>query len=257
MEIAVFFHYAGLTLTSKANYYRMEVVNSSVQSGDSTNRTNAQELRDVWILSLVPDWSKTVVAIYVIIAMVIGMPGNSLVFFILLKVKRKTSTDWFVIFITLCDFVSLLFNGTVLELTGQIGKKTHTEYICRCIVYVTHFVILQSSLLITCVGVDRYMKTCKPHSVFFTPKSALTCSLIITAASALYSIFTLFTTKVNINGDCSFDSSKATLRSALYLVLFFYSSHLFRSALCPVQQNSNKVKEQNASWLNDNNASRN
>ena len=160
-------------------------------------------------------------AIYIVTAISIGVPGNSLVLFVLSNLKRKTSTDWFVIFIALCDVISLLLHGVLsLSTNADLWKIVHTQFLCKFDSYVAHFVFLQSSLLITCVGVDRYVKTCKPHSVFFTPKSALICCFTITIVSALFNISHLFTTKLNRYGDCVLDSSKATIRITLYIVLF-------------------------------------
>ena len=182
-----------------------------------------KDYSNVKLASLVPGWSIVILIIYIIIAMLIGMPGNSLVLVVLEKVKWKTSTDWFVIFIAACDLISLSVSGTlyILFLVPDIWTAISSEFVCKFHYYVIHCVSFESLLLITCMGTDRYIKTCKPHSVLFTPKIAFRCCLIITAVLSLFNIPHIFTTKLNIDGECKLDSINATFHvfvRGVYLV---------------------------------------
>ena len=172
----------------------------------------------VKLSSLVPGWSTVTLIIFIVISMLIGLPGNSLVLIVVPKVKRKTSTDWFIIFIAACDLISLSVSGTlyILFFTPEVWTAISSEFVCKFHYYIIHCVFLQSLLLITCMGLDRYIKTCRPHSVLFTPKIALRCCVTITTVSFLYNISQIFTTKLNIYGECALDSTKAALQISVY-----------------------------------------
>ena len=199
----------------------MEFDSDSALSENLTNNVNTMDYSEALIRYLVPGWARTLMAVYIVTAILIGVPGNSLVLLILLKLRTKTSTDWFVIFIALCDVISLLFHGLLtLNVTVDLWKIVHTQFLCKFDFYVVHFTFMQSSLLITCMGVDRYVKTCKPHSVCFTSKSALICCFTILSVSAIFSISHFFTSKVNTDGHCITDSSKTATSLSLYIVRF-------------------------------------
>ena len=172
----------------------------------------------VKLSSLVPEWSIVTLIIYIITAMVIGLSGNSLVLIVLRKVKQKTSTDWFVIFIAACDLISLSVSGTlyILFLVPDIWTAISSEFVCKFHYYVIHCVFLESLLLITLMGIDRYIKTCRPHSVLFTPKITVKCCLIITAVLCLFNIPLFFTTKLNIYGECGLDSTTAAFHMSVH-----------------------------------------
>ena len=192
----------------------MEQRNVSTFAENFTEENRGLDYSIMTLSSLVPGWITVFLVSYIIIAMTIGLPGNSLVLIILLKLKRKTSTDWFVISIALCDFISLSVNGTLHIVTVLIAISSN--FLCEFHHYIAHFVFLQSSLLITCMGLDRFVKTCKPHSLFFTPKTSLGCCFVTCVVSALFNISHFFTAKVNVYGKCGFDSTKASIRLPLY-----------------------------------------
>ena len=196
----------------------MEELNDSRVSENFSTEVTDIDYSIVKLSSLVPGWSTVTLIIYIIIAMLIGLPGNTLVLIVLRKVKRKTSTDWFVIFIAACDLISLSVSGPlyILFLVPDVWTAISSEFVCKFHYYIIHCVFLESLLLITCMGIDRYMKTCKPHSVLFTPKTTVKSCLIITAVSCMFNISQIYTTKLNIYGDCVLDATKAVLLISVY-----------------------------------------
>ena len=207
----------------------MEQINDSRISGNFTTELTDKDYSNVTLSSLVPNWSIISLTIYIIIAMLIGLPGNSLVLIVESQVKRKTSTDWFVIFIAACDFVSLSVSGTlfILFLMPDVWTAISSEFPCKLHQYIIQCAFLQSLLLITCMGFDRYMKTCRPHSASVTPQKALNYCVIITAVSVLFNIPHIFTSKLNIYRQCMLDNTKQTLKismNGLNLVVVFLCS---------------------------------
>ena len=202
---------------------KMEQKNDSRISENSTTELIDTDYHYsiVKLSSLVPEWSIIAVIIYIVIAMLIGLPGNSIVLIVVTKVRRKTSTDWFVIFIAACDFISLSVSGPlyILFLTPDVWSSISSEFICRFHHYIIQCASSQSLLLLTCMGLDRYMKTCKPHSLLFTPKTAFRCCLIVITVSFLFNISHVFVKKINIYGDCVLDSTKATLQISLFGIM--------------------------------------
>ena len=198
----------------------MELQNDTAVSENFTTEFTGNHMNYsiVKLTSLIPGWLTVTLIIYTIIAMLIGLPGNCLVLIVLRKVKRKTSTDWFVIFIAACDLISLSVSGplNILFLTPEVWTAISSEFVCKFPHYIIHCVFLESLLLITCMGIDRYMKTCKPHSLLFTPKITVKCCLIITAVTCLINISIVFMVQLNIFGDCVLDASKAVLQISVY-----------------------------------------
>ena len=116
-----------------------------------------------------------------------GVPGNLLVLLIYLKSGPVSSTDWFLIFISIYDLISSLISVPVY-LTFSTGAWRHygSDVICRLHMFISQSVVLSSTFLICGLAIERYYKVCRPKCASFTRgKSRNTCVATSVVATVL------------------------------------------------------------------------
>ena len=138
--------------------------------------------------------------LYTVIAL--GIPGNIIVLTVFIYQRALNTTEWFILFITLYDLLSSLFNVPVyVSFTNGIWKNYGTEFICQFHMFFSQTVVLSSTFLITGLAIDRYWKVCRPMSTLVTNKRARNSCLAITVATMLMSL-PCFVMYRNVNGRC-------------------------------------------------------
>lgn len=168
------------------------------------NRTETVDFNQYGIAFLVPEWSKDAVTIFLFIVLFLGVPGNSLVTAVQFKTIRKTATDWFVLFMAICDMISLLFCVPIYIIISQ-GKWEYigSSMLCKFYCYVTLLTFTSTTYLIVAVSLDRLFKTMGSNR--FTSKKAFYTGIIINIMSASWNVQILFSAKVNKYGHCTYD----------------------------------------------------
>ena len=168
----------------------------------------------------------TSVVVFIVAAILIGIPGNTLVLAVLMKNTTKTSTDWFIIFIAVCDLLSLGLNGPidVLKYQTELWAKIGSPALCKIHYYILNGLFINSNFLILFVGVDRYLKTCRPHEKYFTPNRAFWFCVGVTISSFLCATPSFFGSTASSTKRCIFDSRYDELRmvfmTCLIAILF-------------------------------------
>ena len=129
----------------------------------------------------------TVYNVYLSLVIALGVPGNLLVLLVYLKHRRVTSTDWFIIFITFCDFISSTINVPVyLTFTSGAWEQYGSDIICKLHMFLSQSFVLSSTFLICGIAVERYWKVCQASRTKLTPiKSRNICLVIILIAALL------------------------------------------------------------------------
>ncbi|KAH3807633.1 hypothetical protein DPMN_135980 [Dreissena polymorpha] len=104
-----------------------------------------ENIADVNLASLVPVWTKVALTAFIGIAFVLGIPGNSFVIFLHVKLQRKTFTDW----MSSNLFASMAKGYTNKWTCGRYHLETksnalNTDYLINverchnfCVVYIT------------------------------------------------------------------------------------------------------------------------
>ena len=116
-----------------------------------------------------------------------GVPGNLLVLLIYLKSGPVTSTDWFIIFISIYDLISSLISVPIY-LTFSIGTWIYygNDVICKLHMFISQSAALSSTFLICGLAIERFCKVCRPKNTTFTSaKSKHTCMAISVIAMVL------------------------------------------------------------------------
>ena len=81
--------------------------------------------------------------VYLVVSMVLGILGNLLVLVVYIKNGASRNTDWFIIFITVYDFISSTLNVPVyLTFTTGLWRHYGNDVICK-----VHMLFSQSTVL--------------------------------------------------------------------------------------------------------------
>jgi cell division protein FtsL len=138
-----------------------------------------------------------------------GLPGNILVIIVETKEKNKSSTDWFVLALAVCDVVSLSFNIPVFFLAfTSLWRYVGSTIGCKLHTYVHFLTYLASALMFAAIGFDSYTKICRPHSVYLTTARAKRASIAIAVISAVLTFHHLFLSGLDADGHCVFQKYK-------------------------------------------------
>ena len=152
--------------------------NSSTESNDTIPRDTMVVLPEGAIIAYNAYLSGTIA---------FGVPGNLLVLVIYLKSRPVTSTDWFIIFISIYDLISSLISVPIY-LTFSIGAWIYygNDVICKLHMFISQSAVLSSTFLICGLAIERFYKVCRPKSTTFTSeKSKHTCMAISVTATVL------------------------------------------------------------------------
>lgn len=122
--------------------------------------------------------------LYVMIAL--GVVGNFVVLVVFIRHPPSTTTDWFIVFITVCDFVSSFINVPVYAtFTNGYWRLYGTTLLCRLHMFISQSLVLSSSFLISGLALDRYIKVCRQSVLFSKARARNVCFLISIVTSIL------------------------------------------------------------------------
>ena len=156
--------------------------------------------------------------IYLYLMMVLGVPGNMMVLAVFSFYRPSTTTDWYILSITICDFISSSVNVPVYStFTNGYWSIYGTTLICRLHMFLSQSIVLSSSFLICGLALDRYLKICRRLSRYTSARARNVCVLITAVTSILSTpAFAMFE---NREGRCEPIIMNAML-FAYYLMVF-------------------------------------
>ena len=139
---------------------------------------------------------------YLCVSIALGIAGNGLVLMVFAKYKVSTSTDWFIFFITVFDFISSFVTVPVyLTVSTGFWKHIGNDIMCKIHMFISQSVVLCSTFLICGLAIERYFKVCVKSGVQITKSRALRICVAIACVTILLSLpcFEMFK---NIKGEC-------------------------------------------------------
>ena len=149
--------------------------------------TNTSEITQTAVK--VPQTALLAYNIYLTITMALGLPGNILVLLVYSKTETKTSTDWFIIFITIYDFLSSFLNVPVyLTFTTGLWPRFGNAIICKAHMVSSQSVVFSSAFLIGCLALERFNRVCRPMKKQLKETIARNICLSVSAAAFLVSL---------------------------------------------------------------------
>nr|KAG5698600.1 hypothetical protein BaRGS_027111 [Batillaria attramentaria] len=152
--------------------------------------------------------------IYLVILMIVGVVGNSMVFFVYYRRFKPSATRTFVLAMSVFDLGS-----NIVAIPNEI-YDLHVKYtfdnrgLCRVMRFSNMFLALVSGFILVAVALDRYRKICRPlhkqHSLRRTTVSIVVCAGVSVALTIPFTVLngrqTVDTGKGNITGFmCSTD----------------------------------------------------
>nr|KAG5696097.1 hypothetical protein BaRGS_020498 [Batillaria attramentaria] len=158
--------------------------------------------------------------VYFSVAIALGVPGNALVIAAYASLRRKSSSDWYILYIAVLDLIICLFRVPT-HLAMEIGEwKLGTDALCKLVYWVSQSVITASVFLFAFIAIDRYIKICRP-TMRISARFARNCIVGITVGSLLFTIpvFWLYTNSPLAN-KCVVIASP----SALSLMRVYYTA---------------------------------
>ena len=145
-----------------------------------------------------PAWVRYVEISYLSVIMLIGIPGNSLIICVQSRNRDKTSTDYFIGAMAVCELLCSSANASLrIIMNTKIWIHIASHMFCRFdlnLIYITTFT---SSYLLAAIAVDRYFKTCKPLSNVYNVKTSKLICLVVVFVGFLTGISGYFVFEVD------------------------------------------------------------
>ena len=146
-------------------------------SGEPLKSTNLED-----VTSLAPTLA------YVVLLMVAGLVGNTLVFLVYYRRFKPSVTRTYILAMSVCDLIT---NALVLPadiLTLGFAFAFTSSAMCKLTGWVTGFTSFLSACILVAVAVDRYRRVCRPterqKSVKDTCVTLVLCAAFASVASA-------------------------------------------------------------------------
>ena len=167
-----------------------------------------------------PQWALDVEVIYLLIIILIGIPGNLLILMVQRKNKEKTTTDYYVVSMAVYELLCSSINTTMRISVNMdiMWKLIASEGACSFRQFSVLVTSMSSSFLLAAIALDRYMKTCKPLNTTYTIKTAKKLCIAIFIASIVTSLNTIGTYDVDIYSHCVLKKATEKLKRALNMV---------------------------------------
>ena len=153
------------------------------------------------------------VIIALIILMICGIVGNGLVCYVYRWRFRRTTSNFFILFLAIVDLLSCCL-GMPFEISDLLlPYMFDAPAACKILRFMETWTISASGLTLVCVAFDRYYKLCKPLRRFTILKAKIFCGVAVSIALlmalpalALFGGRSLSTGVADVNGtECSID----------------------------------------------------
>ena len=162
--------------------------NTSIINTNPTDNSSEQvgNMTIPYLLAMIGREFFNVYNIYLYLMIIFGVVGNVIVLLVFLNNRPSTTTDWFILSITVCDFISSFVNVPVYStFTNGYWNIYGTTLICRLHMFLSQSIVLSSSFLICGLALDRYLTICKHLSSFTTTRARNVCLSITVLTTVL------------------------------------------------------------------------
>ncbi|XP_041378109.1 orexin receptor type 2-like [Gigantopelta aegis] len=169
------------------------------------------------------------VMIWIVMLMLVGVVGNSLVIYVYRRRFKKTSSNYFILTMALFDLIACVV-GLPTEIYDL--RYPYTFYSpagCKIFRFTETFVIYGSTIVLVEIAFDRFFKICRPLMLISLFKIKLSCifaaifALLLSIPSSI--LYGITRSKTAIQGlrtfDCSIEHKyvKTTFQMLYYIIL--------------------------------------
>ena len=114
-------------------------------------------------LPCIPEGAILAYNVYLAVSMALGFLGNLLVLVVYCQNGTTHTTDWFIIFISIFDFISSFLNVPVyLTFTTGLWSRFGNDVICKIHMTFSQSTVIASPVLVGGLALERYLKVCRP-----------------------------------------------------------------------------------------------
>lgn len=125
-------------------------------------------------------WCKYVFVVFLAIVFTTGLIGNLLVLRIMLTVNKRSSSDIYIIFLTLSDLTTIALVVPVHILRhANLWADLGSNYGCKFHYFTYTFTYVSSAVLFVFIGLDRYLKIFFPYTENVIHKRPSVVSLLV------------------------------------------------------------------------------
>lgn len=169
------------------------------------------------------DGTKIGASIFVCLSFVLGVPGNILVVLVHKNIKDKTTADWMIFYIAVCDILSLINAPSyVCQFQGYWSTYNFPRFLCKLHYFSLNSVSMAAYIFTALTAVERYFKVVASKEIFDSGK--VRCIWIPVFFTAYLSCCpTLWVTTSNANNHCMYDISLRFLATIQYAIVLFTS----------------------------------
>lgn len=157
--------------------------------------------------------------IYFTCVFVVGLFGNMLVLSVMIRVRIKSSTDLYISALSVSDIVAVIINipFNALQDMGK-WKMYGSTFGCKFHFFFYIITFMSSGLLFSVIGLDRYLKVCRPLSNHILHRRPMLISGIIFFSSTFVASVQASVAGNDEQGVCQF-SLKETVESYILSVI--------------------------------------
>lgn len=221
--------YQALSSTNKrfselATQYNTTNMNSSSTNETLDSKEILSRLNSEKVVLLLP------VIVFVVITILVGIVGNSIVCYIYTFRLRRSPSRYFILFLAMLDLISC-FVGAGSELSDLFQPYVFkATWSCKILRFGLSFTIISASFTLICVAFDRYYKVCKPLKAFPVRKVKTLCLVVaglsIVLSSPALVLFGLKSVETDYPGiigtECSTaDGVRKTALPIVYYAILF------------------------------------
>lgn len=167
----------------------------------SVNISN--QLADDSSVSL-PLWVNYLDSSFLALICLIGIPGNSLILIIQRQNREKSSTDILIAGMAFYELICSSCNAMVrIGMNTKVWTHIGSDTVCGVHLFMIYTTTFASAYTLAAIAIDRYFKTCRPLSTFYTVKTSKVICGIISCVSFITAISPSITYKLDFRFDCS------------------------------------------------------
>lgn len=163
-----------------------------------TNKTENDV--DIYTLNSLRAEFLTVNTVILGVYLVIGVLGNSLVFYIYKCCITKHRTDrFFIPYLAVSDALSCIVGSGFGLALNLLPIRFSGDALCKGLWFLTKWSTLVSALMLLLIAIERYKKVCKPFGPQMTPLAKQLSMIALFVVSAILTFPTVF-----FHGEISF-----------------------------------------------------
>ncbi|KAK3578658.1 hypothetical protein CHS0354_002962 [Potamilus streckersoni] len=141
--------------------------------------------------------------VYLAGSMIIGVPGNSILFAIYCKHKPISNVDYYILSIAVFDLVCLLVTVPMyIVIQTKILYVIDVKTLCKALYFTGQIVTFAESFLLCALAIERFIKVCRPNFAYSLDRRVKYIIVTIFLSTVVISVPNLFFSWIINNRHC-------------------------------------------------------